>query len=161
MFCQPFLFGSVGAAVLFKNIEVSMLGSGIGVICIGVTARWTGTFLAGLEPKYNNWERAFMAFSWIPKATVQAALGGVTLSTAQVAGIPEYEEFGRAMLTTAVFAICLTAPLGAILINTLGPRWLECDAPKGNDAEEDPGRVQETQMVLTDNPKSKSQILPY
>ena len=84
-----------------------------------------------MEPKYNNWERAFMAFSWIPKATVQAALGGVTLSTAQANGIPEYEEFGRAMLTTAVFAIILTAPLGAILINTLGPRWLACDAPNG------------------------------
>jgi len=49
---------------------------------IGVTARWLGTFLAGMERKYNNYERMFMAFSWIPKATVQAALGGVTLTTA-------------------------------------------------------------------------------
>jgi len=31
------------------------------------------------------------------------------------------------MLTTAVFAICLTAPLGAIFINTLGTKWLEYD----------------------------------
>lgn len=30
------------------------------------------------------------------------------------------------MLTMAVFAIVITAPLGAIFINTLGPRWLEC-----------------------------------
>jgi len=33
------------------------------------------------------------------------------------------------MLTMAVFAICITAPLGAIFINTLGPKWLSCDLP--------------------------------
>ena len=72
-----------------------------------------------------------MAFSWIPKATVQAALGGVTLSTALANDVPEYVEFGEAMLTTAVFAICITAPLGAIFINTLGTKWLTCDWPDG------------------------------
>jgi len=36
------------------------------------------------------------------------------------------------MLTTAVFAIVITAPLGAIMINTLGTKWLEYD---GNDPE--------------------------
>jgi len=82
MFCQPFLFGSVGAAVLFSNIDASILGYSIAVITIGVTARWLATFVAGMERKYNNWERAFMAFSWIPKATVQAALGGVVLAGA-------------------------------------------------------------------------------
>jgi hypothetical protein len=35
------------------------------------------------------------------------------------------------MLTTAVFAICITAPLGAIFINTLGTKWLTCDWPDG------------------------------
>jgi solute carrier family 9B (sodium/hydrogen exchanger), member 1/2 len=79
MFCQPFLFGSIGAAVLFDKLKLSLLGKGIGVILIGVAARWIATFAAGMERKFNNWERAFMAFSWIPKATVQAALGGVTL----------------------------------------------------------------------------------
>jgi hypothetical protein len=46
------------------------------------------------------------------------------LSEAQKRGLPEYEEYGNAMLTMAVFAICITAPLGAIFINTLGPMWL-------------------------------------
>ena len=31
------------------------------------------------------------------------------------------------MLTSAVFAVCITAPLGAIMINTLGEKWLEYD----------------------------------
>ena len=69
-----------------------------------------------------------MAFAWIPKATVQAALGGLALSKAKEKGLgPQYEEWGQAMLTTAVFAICLTAPLGAIFINTLGTKWLNYD----------------------------------
>lgn len=36
---------------------------------------------------------------------------------------------GTAMLTMAVFAICITAPLGAIFINTLGPMWLNKTEP--------------------------------
>ena len=68
-----------------------------------------------------------MAFAWIPKATVQAALGGLTLAEAQKRELPDWEEYGQAMLTTAVFAIIITAPLGAIMINTLGTKWLEYD----------------------------------
>jgi len=82
-FCQPFLFGSVGAGVIFEKINPKFLGLGIVIILIGVTFRWIGTFCAGLESKYNNKERAFMAFAWIPKATVQAALGGITMSKLQ------------------------------------------------------------------------------
>jgi len=70
MFCQPFLFGTVGAAVLFSNIEVGMIGKGLLVIFLGVSARWISTFVVGCEKKFNNKERAFMAFAWIPKATV-------------------------------------------------------------------------------------------
>lgn len=84
--------------------------------------------MAAFEKKYTYRERAFMAFAWIPKATVQAALGGICLMRAKELGLdPIYEEWGQGMLTTAVFAICLTAPLGAIFINTLGTKWLEYD----------------------------------
>jgi hypothetical protein len=59
-----------------------MIGRGFGTILIGVTFRWLGTFMAAFEKKYTIRERAFMAFAWIPKATVQAALGGITLMRA-------------------------------------------------------------------------------
>lgn len=127
MFCQPFLFGTVGAAVQFKDIDVSSLGPGIGVIFIGLTCRWIGAFLAMMEPKYTVKEKAFVAFGWIPKATVQAALGGVTIAEARKSGDPTFIKNGKEMLTMAVFAICITAPLGAILIVTLGKRWLKYD----------------------------------
>lgn len=41
------------------------------------------------------------------------------------------------MLTTAVFAVCLTAPLGAIMVNTLGTKWLNYDGVKERDEEND------------------------
>jgi len=40
------------------------------------------------------------------------------------------------MLTTAVFSICITAPLGAIMINTLGTKWLSYE--KDDDEKDDP-----------------------
>jgi NhaP-type Na+/H+ or K+/H+ antiporter len=131
--CQPFLFGTVGAAVIFTKIDSSQIGQGLLVIFLGVTARWFGTFGAAFEKKFNNKERAFMAFAWIPKATVQAAIGGLVLADAKAKGITEWEEFGQAILTTAVLAICITAPLGAIFINTLGTKWLEHNPDWQND----------------------------
>lgn len=82
-----------------------------------------------------------MAFAWIPKATVQAALGAMTLAeaTARDSSLPDYDEYveyGQIMLTTAVFAVCLTAPLGAIMINTLGTKWLSYDGPAHAEDEE-------------------------
>lgn len=129
MFCQPFLFGTVGAAVIFSTINPSDLGTGIIIIFIGLAFRWIGAYLAFCEKKYTRKEAAFVAFAWIPKATVQAALGGMVLAEAQKRNLPEYEVYGNAMLTMAVFAICITAPLGAIFINTLGPMWLEKTEP--------------------------------
>ena len=133
----------MGAAVQFSKIEPSVIGYGFAVIIIGVTCRWFGTVIAAFESKYNCKERAFMAFAWIPKATVQAALGAMTLAEASARdpSLPDYQEYvdyGNAMLTTAVFAVCLTAPLGAIMINTLGTKWLNYDGPEealGADAE--------------------------
>lgn len=74
-----------------------------------------------------------MAFAWMPKATVQAAIGGIVLDTAiSIEGVSdsdrvEYIKYGTIILTTAVIAIVITAPLGAILINTLGIKWLSND----------------------------------
>jgi len=49
-------------------------------------------------------EKAFVAFGWIPKATVQAALGGVVLATATKSNMNDvdkatYEKYGRSFLT--------------------------------------------------------------
>jgi hypothetical protein len=54
--------------------------------------------------------------------------------------MPKFEEYGVAMLTTAVFAIVFTAPTGAILTNTLGPMWLSKKEPFA-DTEEIKGKM--------------------
>jgi len=78
-------------------------------------------------------DRIFIALAWMPKATVQAALGSVPLDLAKAtlnreddpAKYDAYVEYGTDILTTAVFSILLTAPVGLIVIQKLGPRWLE------------------------------------
>lgn len=73
----------------------------------------TGT--ANLSKK----ERVFASFSYLPKATVQAAIGAIPLSL----GI----ENGNLILIIAVLSIVISAPIGAILIDTLHEKMLTQD----------------------------------
>ena len=129
---QPLLFGTLGATIMFSKMKPDQVGFALACICIGFVFRWITTFMVTWDKKLSVKERAFMAFAWIPKSDVPAALGGLTLTKAHELGITEYEEYGRAMLTTAVLAVVILAPLGGILINTLGPKWLDYD---GTDTE--------------------------
>ena len=67
--------------------------------------------------KYTFKEKLFIAISYLPKATVQAAIGAIPLSI----GISS----GYLILTIAVLSILITAPLGAILIDYVAPRFLK------------------------------------
>jgi NhaP-type Na+/H+ or K+/H+ antiporter len=58
----------------------------------------------------------FVIVSYLPKATVQAAIGSIPLSYGLASG--------QLILTMAVLAILITAPLGAILMDTTSKRWL-------------------------------------
>lgn len=132
MCLMPFLFGSVGAAVKIEEIKPIFLAIGLGVFCFGLVFRWFATFFVGFFKDYNCKEKTFCAFAWIPKATVQAAIGGVILEEVR-ADIPEgelkdeYEDHGLFILATAVIAIVISAPLGSIMTNTFGPKWLTND----------------------------------
>lgn len=68
--CQPFLFSSVGASILFSNIQMGVFWKGLGIILISLIMRWIGTFLCTQSQGFVVKERAFLAFAWIPKATV-------------------------------------------------------------------------------------------
>jgi hypothetical protein len=68
--CQPFLFSSVGASIIIKNINGEIMGKAIGILIVGVLCRLVGTYLVTGGQGFTNWERGFFAFSWIPKATV-------------------------------------------------------------------------------------------
>lgn len=129
------MFATVGASVQFKKIKIDSFGLSIAVILLALLMRWLGTIVAASEPKFVFKEKAFLGFAWIPKATVQAAIGGTFLIKAQELKLTEvtadtkkqWIAWGEILLSMAVIAVIITAPLGAILTNTLGVKWLNHD----------------------------------
>lgn len=77
------------------------------VIAAALLFRMLGVFICVLKTGLNKKERLFCMIAYTPKATVQAAIGTIPLA----AGL----ACGRIVLTAAVLAILLTAPLGAFL----------------------------------------------
>ena len=105
---EVFLFVLVGATV-----NVSYLGKvgtkAILMILGAILFRMLGVFVCLLGTKLNVKERIFTMMAYTPKATVQAAIGGIPLALGF--------SCGEAVLTVAVLAIVLTAPLGAFAID--------------------------------------------
>ena len=130
---QPLLFGVIGASVDFRKIETSSIPKCALVILAGLLARLPLAFAAVHGKDYTLREMLFVAFSWMPKATVQAALASAPLDMIEDKSFDspleqkEYEDWGNVILTTAVLSIILTAPAGSIFINKMGPRWLTRD----------------------------------
>ena len=70
-----------------------------------------------------------MAFSWLPKATVQAALSGVIFTDAKAQKNSEMQHYGNIIQTVSIFSIVICAPIGAVLISTFGPIFLPHTPP--------------------------------
>ena len=102
------LFVLVGASVNISYAFKAGLGT-IVIIFIALLFRMLGTYLCLLKTNFNNKERLFTCITQIPKATVQAAIGGVPLEMGLLCG--------NTVLTVAVLSIIITAPLGSILID--------------------------------------------
>lgn len=118
IFAEILLFVLVGAQVNI-NVAVNAGKVGIIVILIGLLGRSIGVIISLLGTELNWKERLFCIIAYIPKATVQAAMGAVPLSL----GI----ESGDIILAISVLAILITAPLGAIGINFSARKLLYVD----------------------------------
>lgn len=105
---EVFLFVLVGATV---NIGyLGKVGVKALVVIIGALAfRMLGVFVCLLGTSLKGNERLFVMMAYTPKATVQAAIGGIPLALGFACG--------DTVLTVAVLAIVLTAPLGAFAID--------------------------------------------
>ena len=105
---EVILFVLVGAAV---DIRYTLTAGGAAVlmIFIALAFRAVGVCLCLLGTELTAKERIFCVIAYLPKATVQAAIGSVPLSL----GLP----CGKIVLSVAVLAILITAPLGAIGID--------------------------------------------
>ena len=106
---EVLLFVLVGAAVDIRYTLSAGFGA-VSMIFIGLVFRSIAVFICLLGTNLNKKERLYTIFAYLPKATVQAAIGGVPLSM----GLP----CGNIVLSVAVLGILITAPLGAILMDS-------------------------------------------
>lgn len=105
---QVFLFVLVGATV-----DIDYLGNvgskALVVIAGALVFRMLGVFMCMMGTEFTKKEKLFMMLAYTPKATVQAAIGGIPLALGFACG--------DIVLTVAVLAIVITAPLGAFAID--------------------------------------------
>ena len=113
---EVFLFVLVGATV---NIGyLSKVGvNALVVIAVALIFRMFGVFLCLLGTSLDKKERLFAMMAYTPKATVQAAIGGIPLSLGLACG--------EIVLTVAVLAIVLTAPAGAFAMDLSYKKFLK------------------------------------
>ena len=101
---EVILFVLVGAAVDIRyTLEAGI--AAVAMIFVALIFRSFGVLLCTVKTNLSAKERAFCVIAYLPKATVQAAIGSVPFA----AGLP----CGKIVLSVAVMAIIITAPLGA------------------------------------------------
>ncbi len=112
------LFSLVGATVDLSYA----LSAGIPIILVILGAlvfRVAGVYVCMIKTSLSTKERLFCMIAYTPKATVQAAIGSVPLSLGLACG--------SVVLTAAVLAILITAPLGATLVDRTYQKFLHAD----------------------------------
>lgn len=109
------LFVLVGATTDLQYVTSSGIWA-VFLIFIVLFFRMIGVCVCLIKTNLTAKERIFCGFAYMPKATVQAAIGGIPLAM----GL----ECGNLVLTVAVLAIFITAPLGAFLIEQSYQKFL-------------------------------------
>lgn len=119
---QIILFVLVGATI---QVDYAMSAGIKAVLVIGgvLLFRMLGVLCCLAGTILNKKERMFCMIAYMPKATVQAAIGGIPLSMGLACG--------NIILTVAVVAILITAPVGAFMIDLTYKRWLVKEKKKG------------------------------
>lgn len=113
---EVLLFVLVGATVDLNYVATAGLLS-LCVVVFAMMFRMAGVFCCLIKTKLDKKERGFCMVAYTPKATVQAAIGGVPLSMGLACG--------NQVLALAVIAILVTAPFGAICIDKLYKKLLK------------------------------------
>lgn len=113
---EVFLFVLVGIAVDIKYaLKAGIIV--IGLVVLVLVFRMIGVGLSLVKTDLTKKERLFCAIAYTPKATVQAAIGTIPLAMGLACG--------EMVLTVAVVAILITAPFGALCVDSLYKKLLE------------------------------------
>lgn len=115
---EVLLFVLVGAAVDIRYTMTAGVAA-VAMILIALVVRSLGVLLCLVRTPLTMKERLFCVIAYLPKATVQAAIGSVPLAM----GLP----CGKIVLSVAVLAILITAPLGALGMDVSYKKLLQKD----------------------------------
>lgn len=118
---EIFLFTLVGASIRLEYFSTYFVPAII-LILIGLLIRLSGVFLSLIKTNLTLKERAFVAVAYMPKATVQAAIGGGLLDLGQNMNNEIIISAGIIVLSVSVVSILITAPIGAILTDFLSKK---------------------------------------
>jgi solute carrier family 9B (sodium/hydrogen exchanger), member 1/2 len=113
---EVFLFVLVGASIKI-DYALTILIPALIVILIGLVIRSIGVYGCLLKTKLTLKEKSFVVISYLPKATVQAAIGGGLLDLGNSMGNPAIIVAGTVVLSVSVVSILFTAPVGAFLMD--------------------------------------------
>ncbi|KAK8396548.1 hypothetical protein O3P69_005530 [Scylla paramamosain] len=122
---QPALFVLIGAEIDVGRIDAGTIGWGLLALLVCLSLRVATSFLVVMGAGFSLLERLFIAIAWLPKATVQAAIGSHALDYVRRHGNDPDDIFrGQQVVTIAVMVILVTAPIGAAAIKLTGPKFL-------------------------------------
>uniref|UniRef100_A0AC34GXL1 Cation/H+ exchanger domain-containing protein n=1 Tax=Panagrolaimus sp. ES5 TaxID=591445 RepID=A0AC34GXL1_9BILA len=125
-FGLPLLFCLIGYQLDLNQLNKSSIFQSIIVLTVGLIVRCIVAVFALLKTNLNFKEKIFVSISWLPKATVQAALAPVVMDMVRTnpTKFGKYKSEATIILTVTILSILITAPAGAILIRLLGPLML-------------------------------------
>ena len=126
---EPLLFALIGFEVRLSDLQSSEIGFAVLALIIALILRTIASVLVIIGANLNFKEKIYVAISWIPKATVQAAIGSVALDLAQQRDNPELKRLATIVMTVSVLSIVITAPLGSLWIAVMGSRCLKKAVP--------------------------------
>ena len=113
---EIFLFVLVGASIKLDSVW-SIILPALLLIVVALIIRMIGVFTCLIKTNLNFKERLFVAIAYVPKATVQAAIGGGLLDLGNSMGNEAIKAAGMIVLTVSVIAILFSAPVGAFAID--------------------------------------------
>lgn len=138
---EMLLFTFVGIAIKIEY-ATNFFFPALLLILISLFFRSLALQASLIKTKFNWRERAFINLSYLPKATVQAAIGSTLLDTANKmiqegkTGVDNIQKAGEIILSVAVLSILLTAPLVAIFMNFTYKKCLSDDSLKKEETTE-------------------------
>uniref|UniRef100_A0A8D8ZRS9 Mitochondrial sodium/hydrogen exchanger 9B2 n=1 Tax=Cacopsylla melanoneura TaxID=428564 RepID=A0A8D8ZRS9_9HEMI len=124
MIFEPILFGLTGTQFKFSELDPQIVSIAAIIVVSGVMIRILITVLVAVGSSLNLKEKLFVAFSWMAKASVQAALGPVALDSTRNSPNEIDRYYAKIILMVCVMSVLITAPTGAIIVTLGGSRLL-------------------------------------